>query len=83
MMGVFDEAHHLSRTRAGNKIVHGGVTDDRVRREREHQQKWPKGHIVQVGPKQEWPGNLFLALGSDTGKPRCRLMVRPRNQRAG
>ena len=32
-----------------NKIVHGGITDDLERREVEHQQKWPKGHIVQVG----------------------------------
>ena len=33
----------------GNKIVHGGITDDLERREEEHQQKWPKGHITQVG----------------------------------
>jgi len=33
----------------GQKIVHGGVTDDLERREQEHQQKWPKGHIKQVG----------------------------------
>lgn len=33
----------------GNKIVHGGITDDLDRRETEHQQKWPKGHITQVG----------------------------------
>ena len=32
-----------------NKIVHGGITDDLERREQEHQQKWPKGHIRQVG----------------------------------
>lgn len=35
--------------KVGNKIVHSGVTDDLERREREHQMKWPKGHIVQVG----------------------------------
>jgi len=34
-----------------NKIVHSGITDDLERREQEHQQKWPKGHIVQVGVK--------------------------------
>ena len=34
-----------------NKIVHGGITDDLKRRELEHQQKWPKGHIKQVGPR--------------------------------
>ena len=32
-----------------NKIVHGGITDDLDRREQEHQQKWPKGHIKKVG----------------------------------
>ncbi|MBN1867528.1 hypothetical protein JW916_09575, partial [Candidatus Sumerlaeota bacterium] len=25
------------------------ITDDLDRREQEHQQKWPKGHIMQVG----------------------------------
>lgn len=33
----------------GNKIVHGGITDDLERREQEHQQKKPNGHIFQVG----------------------------------
>ncbi len=33
----------------GNKIVHGGITDDLERREGEHQKKWPKGNIKQVG----------------------------------
>jgi len=32
-----------------NKIVHGGITNDLERREREHKAKWPKGHIVKVG----------------------------------
>lgn len=35
----------------GNKILHGGITDDLERREREHQQKWSGGHIKQVGRK--------------------------------
>ena len=35
----------------GNKIVHGGITKDLERREEEHQQKWPNGHIKQVGRK--------------------------------
>ena len=35
--------------KVGNKIVHGGVTNDLERRETEHQQKWSKGHIKQVG----------------------------------
>ena len=33
----------------GNKIVHGGITNDLERREAEHQQKWPSGHIKKVG----------------------------------
>ena len=35
--------------KVGNKIMHGGITDDLERREEEHQKKWPKGHITQVG----------------------------------
>jgi predicted GIY-YIG superfamily endonuclease len=35
----------------GNKIVHGGITEDLTRREQEHQAKWPDGHIKQVGRK--------------------------------
>jgi predicted GIY-YIG superfamily endonuclease len=35
--------------KVGNKIVHSGITNDLERREQEHQQRWPKGHIVQVG----------------------------------
>ena len=33
----------------GQKIVHSGVTKDLERREQEHQQRWPSGHIVKVG----------------------------------
>jgi len=40
--------YHL---KVGNKIVHGGITNNLDRREGEHQQKWPKGHIKQVGHK--------------------------------
>jgi hypothetical protein len=35
--------------KVGNKIVHSGITKDLERREVEHQQRWPSGHIVQVG----------------------------------
>ena len=35
----------------GHKILHGGITNDLDRREEEHQEKWPKGHIKQVGNK--------------------------------
>ena len=47
----------------GNTIVHSGITDDLERREQEHQQKWPTGHIKQVGRKttedaaREWEGD--------------------------
>jgi len=34
----------------GNKIRHSGITSrDLEVREKEHQQRWPSGHIVQVG----------------------------------
>jgi cyclopropane fatty-acyl-phospholipid synthase-like methyltransferase len=33
----------------GNKILHGVITTDLERREIEHQQKWPKSHIFQIG----------------------------------
>lgn len=35
--------------KVGNKIVHGGITNDLERREKEHQNKWSSGHIRQVG----------------------------------
>lgn len=37
--------------KVGNKIVHGGMTEDLQRREQEHQQKrgWGGGHIKKVG----------------------------------
>lgn len=34
-----------------NEILHSGITKDLERREKQHQQKWPKGHIVQIGRK--------------------------------
>lgn len=35
--------------KVGNKIMHSGITKDLERREVDHKQKWPRGHIVQVG----------------------------------
>ncbi len=35
--------------KVGSKIVHGGITNDLERREQEHQQENPDGHIKQVG----------------------------------
>lgn len=37
------------QVRVGRKIVHGGITKDLERRETEHQQKWPKAKLTQVG----------------------------------
>ncbi len=37
------------QVRVGRKIVHGGITDDLERREQEHQKKWPKAKLTQVG----------------------------------
>ena len=33
----------------GNKIVHSGITNNLERREQEHQNELPKGHIFKVG----------------------------------
>ena len=38
--------YHFKR---GREILHRGITDDLERREQEHQQKWPNGHMMQVG----------------------------------
>ena len=35
----------------GNIIKHSGITKNLERREAQHQLKWPKGHIVEVGRK--------------------------------
>ncbi len=35
--------------KVGNKIVHRGITIDLERREKQHQRRWPNGHIKQVG----------------------------------
>ncbi len=33
----------------GNKVSHGGITNDLDRRESEHRRRWPSGRIRQVG----------------------------------
>ena len=33
----------------GSRVVHQGITTDLERREREHQRRWPGGHIEPVG----------------------------------
>jgi len=35
--------------RVRNKVVHRGITNDLDRRECEHRQNWPEGHVAQVG----------------------------------
>ncbi len=35
--------------KVGHKIVHGGITKDPERREKEHQQEKPEGHLKLVG----------------------------------
>ncbi len=35
--------------KVGNKIMHGGITNDLERRGGEHQQRWPQGHITKIG----------------------------------
>lgn len=36
--------------KVGKKIVHGGITTlDLKDREKQHQQKWRRGHIVKIG----------------------------------
>lgn len=44
--------------KVGKKIKHGGRTKDLKQREKEHQQKWPKGHIVKVGRVKTKKGAL-------------------------
>jgi len=35
--------------KVGSKIRYSGITKNLERREQQHQQRWPGGHIVQVG----------------------------------
>ncbi len=35
--------------KVGQQIVHSGFTKDLERRETQHKQRWPKGHIVKIG----------------------------------
>ena len=37
------------QVKVGQKVIHRGITHDLERREQEHQQKWPKADITQVG----------------------------------
>ncbi|MGH8291482.1 MAG: hypothetical protein ACREV7_21240 [Steroidobacteraceae bacterium] len=35
--------------KVGGIIKHSGITTDKARREKEHQQRWPGGNLEQVG----------------------------------
>ena len=54
--------------KVGQKIVHSGITKDLDRREQEHQQRWPSGHIVKVGnmtteeAAREWEQSKHKAI---------------------
>lgn len=37
------------RFKVSQKTKHGGITSNLKRRESEHKQKWPSGHIRKVG----------------------------------
>jgi predicted GIY-YIG superfamily endonuclease len=53
--------------KVGNKVVHGGITNDLDRRETEHRQRWSNGHIKQVGrctteeAARDWESNKGYA----------------------
>jgi len=47
-VGAYAETYRY-HFKQGKKVVHRGITDDLERREREHQQKNPSGHIIQIG----------------------------------
>lgn len=40
---------HKYNFRAGDRVVHTGITNDLERREAEHQNRWKNGYIEQVG----------------------------------
>lgn len=54
--------------KVGNKIKHSGFTNDPDRRETEHQQRWPSGHLTIVGRikteegAREWEQNKHKTI---------------------
>ena len=51
--------------KVGNKVVHGGITNDLDRREAEHKQKWAKGHITTGRSKDD--GGICSCMGEGEG----------------
>ena len=47
--------YHLKQ---GKKVIYHGITHDLVRREAEHQERFPGSHIEQVGRKTIWSAAL-------------------------
>lgn len=48
-MGKKPRTWYKYHFKVGNRIVHRGITEDLERRANEHQQKWPGGHVKQIG----------------------------------
>lgn len=44
--------------KVGNKTVHRGITSDLARREQEHRQSFPDGHIRRIGRRTSREGAL-------------------------
>ena len=44
-----DRKWHKYDFKVKNKIMHSGITTDLERREQEHQDRWPGGHMKKVG----------------------------------
>ena len=42
-------ATYKYKLRVKRRVVHGGITNDPVRREREHHRKWPTARLRGVG----------------------------------
>ena len=70
--------HYKYQFKRGNKILHGGITEDLDRREGEHRRDIdPKGHITQVGRRtteeaaRNWEKDKGYTLRQQ-GKPKPR-----------
>ena len=53
----------------GNKIIKSGITNDLERREEEHQQQNPEGHIKQVGRRTTEEAALHWEQSQPKGTP--------------
>lgn len=61
--------HYKYHYKIGNKIVKSGITKDLERREEEHQQDRPNGHIKQVGRKTTEEAALKWEESQPKGTP--------------